>query len=144
MAYLQKKWKILLLVMCYIILIRNSEKNYVYTTYFPRAKNIFSKNLIVLLKSVVVWCIFKMIQLPIFHKPSKVCLMPLDMNRSRMLLASRSTTTLHFAPSISIGVRFLHKAAKVYIHMSISTCSKQQRWKAVNGEWRGKTPMEEE
>ena len=27
--------------------------------------------------------------------------------------------------------------------MSISTCSKQQRWKAVNGEWRGKTPMEE-
>ena len=85
-----------------------------------------------------------MIQLPIFHKPSKVCLMPLDMNRSRMLLASRSTTTLHFAPSISIGVRFLHKAAKVYIHMSISTCSKQQRWKAVNGEWRGKTPMEEE
>ena len=53
--------------------------------------------------------------------------MPLDMNRSRMLLASRSTTTLHFAPSISIGVRFLHKAAKVYIHMSISTCSKQQR-----------------
>ena len=84
-----------------------------------------------------------MIQLPIFHKPSKVCLMPLDMNRSRMLLASRSTTTLHFAPSISIGVRFLHKAAKVYIHMSISTCSKQQRWKAVNGEWRGKTPMEE-